>query len=368
MYILATPDGTTEVRNVHLARIELGTRWHLARLKSNSTTLPPLALSYLSDSFFDQITSYIKTYSLKTTNLVIYDIYRALEYLSAEERARLHAFLVEQLASETSQSNTQYLINILYCARLCGDSHCAWLSASGQSLIQRLLDLSNESATPSELVVELLLLIATIMDEMKRTKAELYTLLNRASEKDPSNFDVKLYIYNTSLSLNCITIMKDCFERLEIKNIQYYSLGYLLTDHCLRIHSNYRQVRSFLNYLANLLLVYTDDSWAQIMFCYKYGNFLRINEIRTFSDLYLSYSLIYLQSLIGATAVDLIQNGNRYQSISTIFKYPSNQLLFDHKQKNKHSLRPLFYKTDPNNVLKVQDTRDLDIWPKIDYR
>ncbi|CAF1638386.1 unnamed protein product [Adineta ricciae] len=162
--------------------------------------------------------------------------------------------------------------------------------------------------------------------------------------------------------------MKDYFERLEIKNIQYYSLGYLLTDHYLRIHTNYRHVRSSCNYLTNLLLVYNDDSWSQIMFCYKYGNFLRINEIRIFSDCYLSYSLIYFQALIGALVVDFIQNGNRYRSISTLLKHPSNQVLFEHKQKNKQSLHGLFYKTNTNEVYRVQDTRDYDIWPKIDHR
>ncbi|CAF2654772.1 unnamed protein product [Rotaria sp. Silwood2] len=104
------------------------------------------------------------------------------------------------------------------------------------------------------------------------------------------------------------------------------------------------------------------------MFCYKYGNFLRINEIRTFSDYYLSYSLIYMQSLIGSIIIDLIQNGNRYNSIMNIFKHPSNQILFDNKEKNNNSLHSLFYKTDNNELLKLQDTRDFDIWPKIDYR
>jgi hypothetical protein len=102
------------------------------------------------------------------------------------------------------------------------------------------------------------------------------------------------------------------------------------------------------------------------MFCYKYGNFLRINEIRTFSDCYLNYSLIYIQSLTGSIIIDLIQNGNRYNSIVNIFKYPSNQVLFEHKEKNNNSLHSLFYNN--NEVLKVQDTRDFDIWSKIDYR
>jgi len=366
--IVDTPDGVTDLRSIHLARIELGLRWQLARLNTSSTTLPQLASTYLSDSFFNQVTSYIETYSLKTTSLVMHDIYRSLEYLSSEDRSRLHKYLTNQLTSETSQNNIQYFINILYCARLCGDIHRSWLSENSLSLIQRLLDLVNQSSTPLHLSIELLILIINIMDETNHSNSELYTLLDRTHEKDSSNFDVKLYIYKMALNFNSITIMKDFFERLEIKNIQYYSLGYLLTDHYLRIHTNYRQIRSFFNYLTNLLLVYTDDSWGQIMFCYKYGNFLRINEIRTFCDCYLSYSLIYIQSLIGSLIIDLIQNGNRYNSIVNIFKYPANQILFDNKEKNNHSLHSLFYKTDNNDVLKLQDTRDFDIWPKVDYR
>jgi hypothetical protein len=155
--------------------------------------------------------------------------------------------------------------------------------------------------------------------------------------------------------------MKEFFDRLEIKNIQYFSLSYLLTDHYLRIHRHYRHMKNFFNYLTNILLVYTDDSWSQIMFCYKYGNFLRINEIRTFSDCYLSYSLTYIQSLIGAMVIDVMQSGNRYYSIVNIFKNSSNQVLFDQKD----IMRSLFYH---NDTLKVQDTRDFDVWSKIDYR
>ncbi|CAF0971689.1 unnamed protein product [Rotaria sordida] len=367
-FILTIPYETTDLRSIHLARIELGFRWQHAKIKTSSTTLPQLASTYLSESFLNQIKSFIETYSLKTTSLVMYDIYRSLEYLSSDERSHLHKYLIDQLTSETCQNNIQYLINILYCARLCGDIHSLWLLENSHSLIQRLHDIANQSSTPSNLSIELFLLIVNIMDETNQSKSELYTLLDHTYEKDSTNFDIKLYIYKIALNFNCITIMKDIFERLEIKNIQYYSLGYLLTDHYLRIHTNYRYIRNFFNYLTNLLFVYTDDSWSQIMFCYKYGNFLRINEIRTFSDYYLSYSLIYMQSLIGSIIIDLIQNGNRYNSIINIFKHPSNQILFNNKEKNNNSLHSLFYKTDNNESLKVQDTRDFDIWPKIDYR
>jgi hypothetical protein len=345
-----------------LARIELGLRWQSFKIKTNSIILPQLATNYLSEIFFNQITSYIEIYSLKTTGLVMYDIYRALEYLSTEDRTRLHQYLINQ---STSENNIQYLINILYCARLCGDIHSLWLTKNSLSLIKRLVDLANQSSTPSHLSIELFLLIVNIMDETNQSKIDLYNLLDHAYEKDSTNFDVKLYIYKLALYFNSITIMKDFFERLEIKNIQYFSLSYLLTDHYLRIHRNYRHIRNFFNYLTNILLVYTDDSWSQIMFCYKYGNFLRINEIRTFSDCYLSYSLIYIQSLIGSIIIDLIQHGNRYNSIINIFKYPSNQVLFDNKDKTNNSLHSLFYN---NDKFKLQDTRDFDIWSKIDYR
>jgi hypothetical protein len=349
-FILTTPDGIIDLRNIHLARIELGIRWQ----SIHSKTLPELASKYLSDIFFNQITSYIEIYSLKTTGLVMYDIYRALEYFSKDDRIRLHEYLINRLTSD----NIQYLINILYCARLCGDIHRLWLSENYQSLIKRLFDLTNQS---SDLSIELFLLIINIMDENNQSKIDLYNLLDRTYEKDSTNFDVKLYLYHLALNFNSITIMKDYFDRLEIKNIQYFSLSYLLTDHYLRIHRNYRHMKNFFNYLTNILLIYTDDSWSQIMFCYKYGNFLRINEIRTFSDCYLSYSLIYIQSLIGTMVIDLISNGYRYQSIGNIFKNSSNQVLFDQKDK----IRALFY---PNELIKVQDTRDFDVWSKIDYR
>ena len=298
----------------------------------------------------------------------MYDIYRSLEYLSHEERSYLHQYLIDQLTSETSQNNIQYLINILYCARLCSDIHHSWLLENSLSLIHRLLNLVNQSSTPSHLSIELLVLIANIMDEINQSKSELYTLLDCAYDKDSTNFDIKLYIYKIALDFNCITIMKDIFERLEVKNIQYYSLGYLLADHYLRIHTNYRHIKNFFNYIKNLLLIYSDDSWSQIMFCYKYGNFLRINEIRTFADSYLNYSLIYIQSLVGAIVIDLIQNGNRYTSIVNILKASSNCILFDNKEKNNNSLHSLFYKADNCDLSRLQDTRDFDIWSKIDYR
>jgi N-terminal acetyltransferase B complex non-catalytic subunit len=349
-FILTTPDGITDLRNIYLARIELGLRWQSIRSK----TLPQLASTYLSDTFFNQITSYIETYSLKTTGLIMYDIYRAFEYFSKDDRIRLHEYLIKQLTSD----NIQYIINILYCARLCGDIHRSWLSENHHSLIERLFNLANQS---SDLSIELFLLIVNIMDENNQSKIDLYNLLDRTYEKDSTNFDLKLYLYQLALDFNCIKIMKEFFDRLEIKNIQYFSLSYLLTDHYLRIHRHYRHMKNFFNYLTNILLVYTDDSWSQIMFCYKYGNFLRINEIRTFSDCYLSYSLTYIQSLIGAMVIDVMQSGNRYYSIVNIFKNSSNQVLFDQKD----IMRSLFYH---NDTLKVQDTRDFDVWSKIDYR
>jgi hypothetical protein len=349
-FILTTPNDITDLRNIYLARIELGLRWQSIRSK----TLPQLASTYLSDTFFNQITSYIETYSLKTTGLIMYDIYRAFEYFSKDDRIRLHEYLIKQLTSD----NIQYIINILYCARLCGDIHRSWLSENHHSLIERLFNLANQS---SDLSIELFLLIVNIMDENNQSKIDLYNLLDRTYEKDSTNFDLKLYLYQLALDFNCIKIMKEFFDRLEIKNIQYFSLSYLLTDHYLRIHRHYRHMKNFFNYLTNILLVYTDDSWSQIMFCYKYGNFLRINEIRTFSDCYLSYSLTYIQSLIGAMVIDVMQSGNRYYSIVNIFKNSSNQVLFDQKD----IMRSLFYH---NDTLKVQDTRDFDVWSKIDYR
>ena len=312
--------------------------------------------------------SFIETYATKTTSLAMYDVYRALEYLSSDDRGRLHAFLVEQIDSKTSEENTQYLINVLCCARLCGELHRSWLSTNGLALIERLLKLAHQPTTPSDLSTELLIIVANTMEEIGRSSTELYCLLDRAIERESTNFDIKLYLYKLALQFNCLPIMKDLFERLEIKNIQFYSLGYLLTDHYLRIHTNYRHIRNFFHYLINLVLVYGDDSWNQIMFCYKYGNFLRINEIRTFSDCYLSYSLIYMQSLLGTIIVDLIQNGNRYTTIGNIFKYQYDRVLFEKKQTLNYTLRSLFYQTDSDESLKLQDTRDFDVWPKIDYQ
>lgn len=353
-FILTTPDDIKDLRNIHLAKIELGLRWQINSFKNSSLKLP----EFLSNSYFNQIIFYIDTYSSKTTSLVMYDIYRIFEYLSKSDQIRLHDYLVEKLSTD----NIQYLINILYCARLCNDTHKKWLIDNHQMLIKRLFDLAN---TSTEYSMDLFILILNIMDEIKQSKIVLYNLLDYISEKDSSNFDIKLYIYKLALNYNCLNLMKDIFERLEIKNIQYFSLSYLLTDHYLRIHRNYRQMKFFFNYLNNILLVYNDDSWSQIMFCYKYGNFLRINEIRTFSDCYLSYSLIYIQSLAGSIVIDLIQNGNRYNSIVNVLKSSTNQVLFNHKEKNKNSFQSLFYN---NDKIKLQDTRDFDVWPKIDYR
>ena len=350
-FLSTTPDGLMDLRNIHLARIELGYRWQ-SILRSKSS-IPSLASTYLSETYFNQITSFIESYSSKTTALVMFDIYRVLEYFSADDRRRLHEYLIQQLTSE----NVQYLINILYCARLCGDVHRLWLLENRQSFIERLFQLAKQSSDHS---IDLILLIVNIMDECEQSKIDLYNLLDRTYDKDPTNFDVKLYLYQLALNVNCSPIMRDYFERLEIKNIQYFSLSYLLTDQYLRIHRNYRQMKSFFAYLTNILLVYTDDSWSQIMFCYKYGNFLRIHEIRTFSDCYLSDSLIYVQSVVGTIVVDVIQNGNRYHSIGQVFKNLSNRILFEQK-----SIRSLFYR---NETFKVQDTRDFDMWSKIDHR
>jgi hypothetical protein len=366
--VLGTPDNVTDTRSLHLARIELGLRWRLYQSSNVSSNIPALALTYLSESYIDQITSYIDIYASKTTGLVMYDIYRALEYLSSNDRLRIHAFLIEQMDKHIADDNIQQLINILSCTRLFGDIHRSWLIDHHAVYVERLLERAQSSTTPLHLSIELLLLVATMMEEIERSPIELYNLLDSVYERDTSHFDSKLYLYKLGLYFNCTKIMKDYFERLEIKNIQYYSLGYLLTDHNLRIHSNYRHLTQFFQYLTNILLVYTDDSWNQIMFCYKYGNFLRINEIRTFSDCYLSLSLIYMQSLIGSLVIDLIQNGNRYQSIGNILGSSLHQALFENKSKDNQSLHSGFFKTNNHNVSKLQDTRDFDIWPKIDHR
>lgn len=342
-FILITPDGQTDLRNVHLSRIELGLRWQIYQQKNPSKTLPQLALTYLSESYINHLTFYIQTYATKTTGLVMFDIYRAFEYLSKDQQKNLHDFLIQQITSE--QDNIQYLINLLYCSRLCGNLHLTWLKANHENIIAKL---NNQT---SEISTEAYLLIINLLDEISRSSVDLYNFLDHIHEKDSANFDVKLNLYRLALNFNCPTMMKDYFERLEIKNIQYLSLSYLLTDHYLRLHRNYRQMRQFFQHLANILLVYTDDSWNQIMFCYKYGNFLRINEIRIFAEQYLNNTLISIQGSIGSLAIDLIADGNRYQTIGNILQSNTNKDLFE--------------KFTNGNI---QDTRDFDIWSKIDYR
>jgi len=274
----------------------------------------------------------------------MFDIYRIFEYLSNEQQINLHQFLIKQISSE--ENNIQYLINILYCSRLCGNIHLTWLKENHESIISKL---TNQK---SDISIEAYVLIINLLNELNRSPIDLYNFLDHIHEKDAANFDVKLYLYHLALNFNCSTIMKDYFDRLEIKNIQYLSLSYLLTDHYLRIHRNYRQMRQFFQHLTNLLVVYTDDSWNQIMFCYKYGNFLRINEIRLFAEQYLNNTLISIQGAIGSIAVDLIVEGNRYQNIANVLQSNTNQSLFE--------------KFSNENI--IQDTRDFDIWSKIDYR
>ena len=364
MELTSFSDSTNKNRNVHLARLEFGLRWRLFRSKNPTVELPKHAEKYFSDWFIDEIKFYVETFGSKTAILLMFDVYRAFEHLSVDERSRLHQFFVEKFDEE----NLSELLNRFSCGRLCGDVHRQWLIDDNLKSIRRLIELAEKSTTSTEQSTELFLLAAMNFEQLNRSSIDLFNLLDRIYLRDPSNFDTKLYLYKLATHFNCLSVMKDLFERLEIKNIQYYSLGYLLTDHYLRVHSNYHQVRGFLRYLTNLLQVYTDDSWSQIMFCYKYGNFLRINEIRTFSDCYLSYSLVYFQSLIGSIVIDLIQNGNRYQSIVNLLKSSDSQLIFENKLKLNFSLRSMFYKNEENETFKLQDTRDFDIWPKVDFR
>ncbi|CAF0784058.1 unnamed protein product [Didymodactylos carnosus] len=376
-----------------LSQLEFGRRLFIDLNKKSTTDNneakktyyeTPFIQSYMNESYFSYIKDYIEQYSSKTSCLPMYDLYKYMEYLPVEQHNQLNMYLYEKhikklvdqqetIGGEIEQNSLssavdiQFLINILYCSRLCINSK--YLVTHREQIISKLLEYSHLPTTSLLLQGDLVLISASILNETIRQQhsesmlIDLYCLLEYGHKQDATNFDIKLFLYYLSLKFNCFPMMKEYYEKLEIKNIQYYSLGYLLLDHTLRITTNYRSMKNFFVYLTNLLLTYTDDSWNQVMYCYKYGNFQRINEIRMFSDYYLTYSHTYVYSLIASIIVDLVHYGNTYQTIMNILKQLQNKILF-----KSNSIKLLFLSSDQNPTQQLQDTRDFDIWTKIDFR
>lgn len=108
----------------------------------------------------------------------------------------------------------------------------------------------------------------------------------------PSNHQLKLALINLYSHLGAYDAMQTVYDSMEIKNIQNYSISYLMLTQCLRlgsattnsvVTSAYQFFNSNLFDLANFLVN-----------CYKYGTFLKLIEFIEFMQVgfWVNYHLI----------------------------------------------------------------------------
>lgn len=107
--------------------------------------------------------------------------------------------------------------------------------------------------------------------------------LQYALQKSPANYQFKLYLVNlySNLSLYSFNTIQYEFNLMDIKNIQYYSLSYLVLYNCMRT-SAYEQCKDLLNSIRQFYITNIFDITNYMSNCYKYGTFEKLFDLYKF--------------------------------------------------------------------------------------
>ncbi|CAG2112305.1 unnamed protein product [Medioppia subpectinata] len=129
-------------------------------------------------------------------------------------------------------------------------------------------------------------------------------ILENGLIKSPANFHFKLLLVKLYNMIGAVSASHTWLESLDIKHIQYDSLGYIFaTQHMIGAHFNTSS-----QLLGNMLKFYSSnvkDTLDYMISCYKFGSFTKVEEILLFRDR-LTNSLQYCLSAVDRMILDMI--------------------------------------------------------------
>ena len=105
--------------------------------------------------------------------------------------------------------------------------------------------------------------------------------INYALKKSKSNYQLKLYLVNLYSNFGVYGQLQKNFNDMDIKNIQYYSMSYLILYNCLRLGS-YENCNDILNLAKHFYMTNLFDITNYMINCYKYGTFDKLFDLYKF--------------------------------------------------------------------------------------
>lgn len=111
----------------------------------------------------------------------------------------------------------------------------------------------------------------------------LVAKLKMGLKNSPTNFQIKLLLLNLYSQLGAYDCIRQMYDSMDIKNIQYYSTSNLILFNNIRLGSfeSSIQMNSVMDTFFNSGLF---DLTSFMVNCYKYGTFLKAFEINSFID------------------------------------------------------------------------------------
>lgn len=187
---------------------------------------------------------------------------------------------------------------------------------------------------------------------------QLIVNVKTALTRSPSNHQLKLLLINLFSLVGAYDAIQITYESLEIKNIQNYSISYLITTQLVRLGSYTMQAQSVLNSIYQFFTSNIFDLANYLVNCFKYGSFLKLIEMVDFINT-VRDSLAFNASVSSYMTVNAItMNAAESTSDDPIRNYiqqVNSKLTKSVKEQTVNSLKLL----DVDSVCKSLSTLDI---------
>ncbi|XP_074641518.1 N-alpha-acetyltransferase 25, NatB auxiliary subunit-like [Tubulanus polymorphus] len=291
-FITNTIDKHSSIRGPYLAQLEY---IHQHKQQQHLTTI--------TETMFSLIVKYIQRFGTKFCCFEDVKIY--FDDLTKDEQKQVIFSMMEEIGLNSDLNELKYPtdvkqmqlhLTILQLERYI-DLHQTLNVTEKVSLVQQFSlrfqdairfgkDLLPTDYQPGDLYLILAALL--LYDLWIKTDDVMYIwkniiLLESGLKSSPSNFRVKIILIRLYCIIGAFSPAYSLFESLEIKHIQYDTLGYLVHSHAARL--GHLACASFIN---NMGLKFFSSNYKDtsdyLISSYKYGSFSKINEFVKFQQ------------------------------------------------------------------------------------
>ncbi|XP_062615343.1 N-alpha-acetyltransferase 25, NatB auxiliary subunit-like [Saccostrea cucullata] len=170
-----------------------------------------------------------------------------------------------------------------------------------------------------------LLMAAYLLVEVwEETKDQHYLIeaivqLQRGSKNCPANFQFKVLLIHLFSLLGAYGPCQQLYESLEVKHIMNDTLGYLISNHMIRL-GHFAAAGANFGSMLKFFAVNHKETAEYLIAAYKYGSFNKIFEFVRFRDK-LQNSLQYACAKVESMLLDLILETSSHQSAEQMVTY-----------------------------------------------